>query len=152
MRTLLLAVMIVLLPIRGWLGDAMAVEMARHAMPAVAAAMSEAAESAAANAHCHEAMVAGDDMSGMKGMSMDHAIGHATAHDAADGHDAPPHDADIGHQGCGTCIVCQVCHTVALGGLPATAISHEAPQARPAFRATRFASTEPAPGLKPPIS
>lgn len=148
MRTLLLALMIVLLPIRGWLGDAMAVEMARHAMPAVAVAASEASESVAANAHCHEAMVAGDDMSGMTDMSMS----HATAHDAGGGHDDPPHDADIGHQGCGTCTVCQACHTVALSGLSATVIAHEAPQAPPAFHATRFASTEPAPGLKPPIS
>lgn len=147
MRTLLLALMIVLLPIRGWLGDAMAVEMARHAMPAIAAAAASDAESVAASAHCHEAMGAGDDMASMADMAMD----HATAHDAGDDHDAQ-HDAGVGHQGCGTCTVCQVCHTVALGGLPAAAIAHDAPQPPPAFRTARFASAEPVPGLKPPIS
>ena len=145
MRTLMLALMIALLPIRGWLGDAMAVEMARHAMPAVASASAEAAESVMAGAHCHEMMGAGGDMADM-------AMDHGAAHGVGDSHDSSQHDTDIGHQGCGTCTACQACHTVALGGLPAAAIAHEAPQAPPAFHATRFASTEPAPGLKPPIS
>ncbi len=57
-----------------------------------------------------------------------------------------------GHQGCGTCTACQVCHTVALGGMPLVDIVHSAPQAPPAAHAARFASAEPAQGLKPPIS
>ncbi len=152
MRTLLLALMIVLLPIRGWLGDAMAVEMARHAMPAIASAAAPVSESVAAGAHCHEAtMGAGDDMPGMASMT-DMAMDHVAAHDVADDRGNPQNHADTGHQGCGTCTACQVCHTVALSGLPATAISHAAPQAPPAFHTARFASAEPVPGLKPPIS
>jgi len=137
MRTLLLALMIALLPIRGWLGDAMAVEMVRHSLLAASLVAEEASPaSVAADAHCHEAMEAAD--SGMDTM----------AHD--DEGSSTNHGTD--HQGCGTCTVCQVCHTVALGGTPLIDIAHGAPQAPPAAHAARFASAEPVPGLKPPIS
>jgi len=138
MRTLLLALMIALLPIRGWLGDAMAVEMVRHSLPDATAVAEEASPaSMAAQAHCHEAMEAADS-------GMDTMAHHAGSHDDNGGAD---------HQGCGTCTACQVCHTVALGGgMPLVDTVHSAPQAPPAARAARFASAEPAPGLKPPIS
>lgn len=139
MRTLLLALMIALLPIRGWLGDAMAVEMVRHSLPAAEAAVSMA--TAATEAHCHEAMDDGNSMN----MQMDMAD-HAGSHDNHSSNDG------TGHQGCGTCTACQVCHTVALGGMPLVDIVHSAPQAPPAAHAARFASAEPAQGLKPPIS
>lgn len=143
MRTLLLALMIALLPIRGWLGDAMAVEMVRHSLPAASAA---AMATAATQAHCHEAMEAAEAADGMDHMAMSLADHHAgSQHNGSDNDDA-------GHQGCGTCTACQVCHTVALGGMPFVDIVHSAPQAPPAAHATRFASAEPAPGLKPPIS
>jgi hypothetical protein len=121
MRTLLLALMIALLPIRGWLGDAMALELVQHSLPAAAA-------------HCHDAL----DASG--GMDMSD---QATTHDS---------DHGAGHQNCGTCGICQVCHTVALDGMPRFDIAHTAPHAPPASYPARFASAEPAPGLKPPIS
>lgn len=143
MRTLLLALMIALLPIRGWLGDAMAVEMAKHSLPEAVSVAGAATE-----AHCHEAMEAGDH-SGMAmqmsaGTDMPDPLAHAT-HDTHD-------DAGADHQGCGTCTACQVCHTVALGGMPRVDTVHGAPQAPPAAHASRFASAEPAQGLKPPIS
>ncbi|RQO62703.1 hypothetical protein DBV14_04040 [Variovorax sp. KBW07] len=154
MRTLLLALMIALLPIRGWLGDAMAVEMVKHSLPAVAVATAEPAASAltmATEAHCHEAMeVAGSgamDHTGMAGHA-DHAS--AASHDGGSG-DGDDHGG-TGHQGCGTCTACQVCHTVAVGGMPLVDTVHGAPQAAPAAHAARFASAEPAQGLKPPIS
>ena len=134
MRPLLLAIMIVLLPIRGWLGDAMAVEMVRHSLPAAMEAATVA--SAAAEAHCHEAMDA--DAGGDIAMAMSAHGSSNTSHND--------------HQGCGTCVACQVCHTVALGGMPLVAIVHGAPQASPAAHAARFVSAEPVQGLKPPIS
>ncbi|MGJ7611767.1 MULTISPECIES: hypothetical protein [unclassified Variovorax] len=147
MRTLLLALMIALLPIRGWLGDAMAVEMVKHSLP-VAAAASASTATAATEAHCHEAMQAGDhggmDMQTSAAADMPDPSAHAT-HDAHD-------SAGADHQGCGTCTACQVCHTVALGGMPLVDTVHGAPQAPPAAHASRFASAEPAQGLKPPIS
>jgi hypothetical protein len=143
MRTLLLALMIALLPIRGWLGDAMAVEMVRHSLPAASLVAEAAPAKAAADAHCHEAMEAADG-------GMDTMAHHAGAHD--DGGNSSSNDHGADHQGCGTCTVCQVCHTVALGGTPLIDIVHSAPQAPPTAHAARFASAEPAPGLKPPIS
>ncbi|MDM0009798.1 hypothetical protein QTI51_33870 [Variovorax sp. J22G73] len=149
MRTLLLALMIALLPIRGWLGDAMALEMARHSLPVASVSTVSAASGAtmATQAHCHEAMEAMDATDADAGMQMamdmsDSPAGHAS-HDTTGGAD---------HQGCGTCTACQVCHTVALGGMPLIDTVHGAPQAAPAAHASRFASAEPAQGLKPPIS
>jgi hypothetical protein len=139
MRTLLLALMIALLPIRGWLGDAMALEMARHSMPAASASVA----AAATQAHCHEAMDAMDAMD-----RMDTDSGMQMAMDMPDSHG----NGGADHQGCGTCTACQVCHTVALGGMPLIDTVHGAPQAAPAAHASRFASAEPAQGLKPPIS
>jgi hypothetical protein len=144
MRTLLLALMIALLPIRGWLGDAMALEMVRHSMPAASASV----VTAATQAHCHEAMDAMDAMD-----RMDTDSGMQMAMDMPDSHAATPTTTGgADHQGCGTCTACQVCHTVALGGMPLIDTVHGAPQAPPAAHAARFASAEPAQGLKPPIS
>jgi hypothetical protein len=154
MRTLLLALMIALLPIRGWLGDAMAVEMVRHSLPAASLVAEASPAKAAADAHCHEAMEAADG-------GMDTMAHHAGAHDDgsnsnsnSNSNSSSSNNNDHGtdHQGCGTCTVCQVCHTVALGGTPLIDTVHSAPQAPPAAHAARFASAEPAPGLKPPIS
>jgi hypothetical protein len=146
MRTLLLALMIALLPIRGWLGDAMAVEMVRHSMPA-AAATAVSMASAATEAHCHDAMGEMGAMSVMSAMD----AGDTAAMDMS-GHDGNHDAGGADHQGCGTCTACQVCHTVALGGMPLVDTVHGAPQAQPAARTARFASAEPAQGLKPPIS
>lgn len=102
MRTLLLALMIALLPIRGWLGDAMALEMVRHSLPAAEAVV--AAANGIAETHCHEAAMEADtghDMAAMHGTSGDSQQSHGTD-----------------HANCGTCVACQVCHTVALGGMP----------------------------------
>jgi hypothetical protein len=78
MRTLLLALMIALLPIRGWLGDAMAFEMVQHSLPAAAA-------------HCQDAM----DASGAMGKS-----DPATTHDG--NHGAGQQNCGT----CGACQVC----------------------------------------------
>ncbi|MES2249380.1 MAG: hypothetical protein V4645_19055 [Pseudomonadota bacterium] len=136
MRTLLLALMIALLPIRGWLGDAMALEMVRHSLPAAEAVV--AAANGIAESHCHEATMEADtghDMAAMHDSSGDSQQSHGTD-----------------HANCGTCVACQVCHTVALGGMPLVDTPHAAPQAPPAAHAARFASAEPVLGFKPPIS
>lgn len=133
-RTLVLAFMIALLPVRGWLGDAMAVEMVKHSMPVAAAMETAMADDGGTMAeHCHASMGDGMRMSAQAG---DHTTDHST----------PSHD------GCGTCTACQACHTVALGSVDVLNIAHAAPQAPPAAHAIHFASAEPAPGLKPPIS
>lgn len=136
MRRLLLALMILLLPLRGWLGDAMAMELAVPAMQAVAvhAAEAETAHHAgfghqadAAAPPCHE----------------DAQAAPATAHHGSE------HPAGHGH---GHCTACQICHSVAATHRAATpavlAPRHAAPGTAPA----RFASAELRGVAKPPIS
>ena len=145
MRHLVLALMIVLLPLRGWAGDAMATQMASNAI---------AMESGAARAH---EMVAGATFYSQK----EHVeASHAVPHAVPDCHELPA--AQPTGQGeaetvaasdhCGTCQACQACHTVALSpaALAVTA-SLTSPQLRPT-RTAAFTSAAAALGQKPPIS
>ncbi|MGQ3114722.1 MAG: hypothetical protein ACT6UH_00130 [Hydrogenophaga sp.] len=129
MRHLLLALMIALLPIRGWMGDAMALSMLV----------------APAQATMHHPAAAGTD----------HAmpVGHAQGHDqGAAG--MTEHGADMQADGGGehTHKSCEVCNG------PAMALSVPAvPTLSPrhgllAPPAERFVSSEPHQGIKPPIS
>lgn len=137
MRHLVLALMIVLLPLRGWAGDAMATEMA---------SMSGAMNSVAASAH----------ETGAKGL-FDHQNGALETENAVpDCHEqvAAQTDADntAGGDHCGTCQACQVCHTVGLSPSPLSLTAAFAPpQLRPT-RAAAFTSAASALGQKPPIS
>lgn len=134
MRYLTLVLMIVLLPLRGWAGDAMATQMASAAV---------ATELVAVHAHkmgtsatikpqsqftsdCHEAVSTQPD------------AGKTASHETGNDH-------------CGACLACQACHTLAL--LPAllevlTALI--SPKLHPAR--TEFTSAAEALGQKPPIS
>lgn len=137
MRHLVLALMIVLLPLRGWAGDAMATQMASsaiamqtgtagtHAMPATSAPehQNSSSEHVQASPDCHEYL-------------------------AANAGNNNPVDNDH----CGTCQACQACHTVALSPSPLeVAASFASPQLRPS-RAAVFTSAATALGQKPPIS
>ncbi|RZL64729.1 MAG: hypothetical protein EOP81_07505 [Variovorax sp.] len=132
MRVLVLALAILLLPLRGWLGDAMAIGTAQPA--AVAQAMHAT--------HATHAMAADDhgthDLAG-------------TSHEGHDMQEAS-HHAPASPDCQSTCNDCQLCHSVAMTLWPEAAAPIEAPRAAPAFQPAAFASTEPAPGLKPPIS
>jgi hypothetical protein len=125
MRTLFLALMIALLPLRGWVGDVMAVELAQQSMAGAHQAMS-------AMADCHEG----------------HA-GHAPMAQAAP--QAQP-DGEHTTADCSTCTVCQICHSVALASvlpqLPGTTL----PMAAPRASQPQYASAERVQGDKPPIS
>ncbi len=123
MRVLVLALAILLLPLRGWVGDAMTIEAVT--LPA-----------AAQSTHS------------MAGTTHD---GHG-GHDAHQGHGAPAETSQPSHDCHSTCGDCQLCHSVAVTLWPALATLVEAPRAAPAFATAAFASAEPAPGLKPPIS
>lgn len=126
-RVFVLVLAIVLLPLRGWLGGAMA--MASAPLPAQAAAAAATAE------HCHPA--AGDN---------DAASPSATPHGA--GHEGTG-DASHPHA---QCSLCQLCHSVAMtGDTPAPPAAVPA-QARPPAAAQRFASALPQLADKPPIS
>ena len=125
MRRLILILMLVLLPLRGWVGEAMAMEMLAQQAVAI--------ENIATNA---------------RHTSVDDTFGteiKADCHGAAEA-------LDPGTSACGTCQLCQICHTVAAPApffaLPAPWLPH----AQPTTGLARFASAPAAFALKPPIS
>ncbi len=125
MRHLVVALMIVLLPLRGWAGDAMATQMATHgASPAVSI------EAGATRTH---------DMG---------AASDCAGHQASKQVDSPDTKSANGE----TCQACQACHTLALSSSTATdSVLFEAPSP-PLVTAAQFTSADTALGQKPPIS
>jgi len=125
MRRWFVLLMLVLLPLRGWVGDAMAGQMIQQQLHGPHAAAPHAIDHECAG-HGH----------------------HAGAGDHA-GRGTP---AQPGPDGCGTCASCQVCSAVALAA-PVTqvqcAVFGHAP---PASDAPRFASAERQLAFKPPKS
>lgn len=129
MRHWLLILMIALLPLRGWAGDAMALSM--WATP----------DSHPAAAPCHDAATP------MASVAMDGDNHHATesetmAHGSDTGNSAP-------HTTCNACDVCNgPAMTLALHSTSATPPVH----AHVAPASERFASALPQRGSKPPIA
>lgn len=129
MRLLVLALMIALLPLRSWAGDAMAVELV--------------AQQALAAGHASASPAALDDCHPDHGHAADRGLGHDTSACAQDG----PAGTD-----CDTCTSCQICHSVALAAVLPQAVAPVLPAVAPRSSQPRYASAEPAPGFKPPIS
>jgi hypothetical protein len=144
MRAIFLVFMIALLPLRGWLGDAMAMQMVPgHASATEKIATHASTARAGATFHvnfensslpCHDA-----------GAGVDH-LSDDTARTPIDS-SGPLTQGD-----CAQCSTCQVCHSVALSpvinplpllALPAQAVHSEQ---------TLFVSVPRALHLKPPIS
>jgi hypothetical protein len=123
MRHLLLALLIALLPIRSWMGDAMAVAML------------------AAPAHVMEQAASGTDHT----MGADHAMGteHVMTGDTTGMQDS---GSEHTHKSCEVCNVPAM--ALAIPAAPTLAPQHGVlvPPAE------RFASSEPHRGTKPPIS
>ena len=136
MRLLVLVLAIVLLPLRGWLGDAM---------------MLAPVQSATAG-HAMHAMV--DDAVPTHTM---HAQQSGDAHDMHAAHAAmdpgATHDAsDSGHGAHTTGDTCQFGHSGAVTAWPEVPMPAAAPAHAPIADVMRFASAEAVPGFKPPIS
>lgn len=130
MRHWFLILMIALLPLRGWAGDM----MASHALgQRIAAATSVSAAPAVLKSAETPVM-----------------------HDDCPGHAAKPAAPDVAPAGvasdCGNCTACQVCHSVAMTVSVVPPVLPAAPHARPLQAGVPFASAEPVPGIKPPIS
>ncbi len=140
MRVFLIALMIALLPLRGWVGDAMAAELL-----ATALAQTQVAPEMIAN-HAHESRAEAGFHSeiSMKTPSLSHAdcAGHDTAAQATS--DRVPHGK--------TCTLCQTCNSVALAAPAPMPAAMSLPQALPPAVPPRFASADRALSLKPPIS
>ena len=150
MRRLFLFIMIALLPLRGWMGDVMAVEMASQGMNATksvatyahstgATGQFDGKNAALTQAECpgHAAMAVGLAADPVDALAPGDAAG--AADDAANGH-------------CNTCGVCQICHTVALANAVALSPPDFTPHPLPFMGSIRFASALTALGQKPPIS
>jgi len=141
MRFLLIAVMIALLPVRAWPGDAMAmhtlagsaetIEMVAASAHAVRAEGTFYSDSSASPLPCHEAAAATDQAS------------HAASADPCDHTDCAQ---------CTLCTLCQVCHSMILmlGAPPLPLLTLSTKLAH--GDQTLLASVPRAPQLKPPIS
>ena len=147
MRRWLLILMVALLPLRGWVGDVMAMEMAAGSLAHVGSGTHFATDSIANNQEPTGTQALFDSES----VSQKHADcpGHAEAAVAeADASAA----GDSGHDGCSACTSCQVCHSVALAGVVEASPSNVLHFGTPHTSETNFASALPARGFKPPIS
>ena len=142
MRHLILAVMIVLLPLRGWVGDAMATGMASSSWKLGTEQHQTATKLVADHAHSAGAADHIDPPTVQQVSAAANAdcFSHSGAGEAsADAH-------------CSTCTVCQVCHTVALSPPFIGQSPVLNPIAPPHSPVAIFASADPAHGQKPPIS
>ena len=139
MRRLLLALMIVMLPLRGWIGDAMAMEVTQPGLIA-SSSIASMHHSTLDSSHFYAKTVA-NPVRGVGSHCEDLGAGEAAAA-----------GADGAAQAHGNCGACSVCHAVALQlwtVVPAGIPSVSPP---PATMAESFASAEPRPARKPPIS
>ena len=160
MRVLLFALMIALLPLRGWVSDAMATSMAIAELGTSSHRMDSAIKSRAKQAHAERT-------SGILGaknaLSTDHVHAIAssadtgTAQDAGQlkeaafdcaGHAGNPDDAAA----CGACSACLTCHVSAIPSSTVMLQAFALPRAAPPLERRRFASADTAPSQKPPIS
>src|SRR4051812_12664912 len=113
MRVLALVLAILLLPLRGWLGDAMAMEVVERQVAAVSTHdVHPQREASAASEHAGHAM---------------HGV--QATEDADPG--AMPHDGATPSDCSSTCTSCQLCHSVAMTLWPEVPTSGEAPRAAP---------------------
>lgn len=144
MRALLLVFMIVLMPVRGWMSDVMATQMAGNVAAAVGTVTDEpnAAHHPTAersSSYGHKALVAIADAAaaGMSADCIEHASKQADEQTEAS---------------CNNCVFCQACHTVALTESGASMVAAFLPSSAPRASLDRFASAEAAIEQKPPIS
>ncbi|MCU4117944.1 hypothetical protein [Variovorax sp. N23] len=136
MRLLVLVLAIVLLPLRGWLGDAM---MLAPVQPSTAGHAMHAMADGAMKAHGMHAMPSADDN---EAHAMHAAMDPGATHDGSEGT----------HAAHATCDTCQFCHSVAVTAWPEVPMPVTAPAHAPVAEAMRFASAEAVQGFKPPIS
>lgn len=163
MHRIALILMILLLPLRGWAGDVMAIGMAAGQLTAqLQAALEKPASVAAESKPAHPYEVA----AAVHGHSQDidsHASGGAepvamaqTMHDCGDMQAALPGEKTDNDEksmtDCGTCPSCQACHTVALSVPAEKSIAILNPAVSPDTAAQAFASADVALSQKPPIS
>ena len=137
-RVLLIAFMVALLPVRGWIGDAMAVEMAAGAMSATKNIAQER----------HSTPASGSIASKNAPQAHSDCAGHGSMANSDSSQTASTQATDA----CQGCSACQVCHTVALAVVSAGTEPTDWAQAVPSMAKRHFSSADSARGFKPPIS
>ena len=160
MRIFVIVLMMLLLPLQGWLGDAMAMQMATDQLqhkPDTSQQSENAITSIATNDH----RTGGEGHSHAKKAESD-AIAHTalqpaapTGHDCAEpaiGSAEDTSQASHNTSDCGSCPSCQACHTVALGHGAHSGSPGFNPTARLGTAISPFASADAALSQKPPIS
>ena len=137
MRYFVLALMIFLLPLRGWAGDVMATQMAGSAI---------AFEKGSTSTHEMGAKAFFNHQKHSVSISPAAPDCHEQVVSHSDTADTPTNDHSS------TCAACQSCHTVALSpNSPGLATSFNQPVVGQAS-AARFTSADAALGQKPPIA
>ena len=155
MRHFMLALLILLLPLRGWTGDAMATGMAAGQLMAVHSSQPSSAPDAIkkiadhahdgkASAHIHPektlAAAAGVETS-VANIQTSHDCGTSAAE-----------SSNTAAMDCGSCSSCQACHTVALSSAVMKSLATLNPAAQPEAVIVPLASADAALSQKPPIS
>jgi hypothetical protein len=133
MRILLLALMIALLPVRGWMGNAMALDMASQAV----------AKAQKTGSPVPASVVIDADAS----MPADCPM-HAQFADKA----AAGTDVQAGGVHCNACDTCELCLALATSTWPDAAPLAFAPHVAPLAAGYRFSSADSFSSFKPPIS
>ena len=146
MRVFFLALMILLLPLRGWTADVMGVRMATERVSSHALPTSEQHQNAIT-------IVAINDQSTLASADFHHQSSAQTSTDCA-GHAA---DAAVGSgpasdSHCGACSACQTCHSVAITTVATPVSALISASALQQMVSDSFASAPAALSQKPPIS
>jgi hypothetical protein len=132
MRRWLLLFLVLLLPLRGWVGEAMAGQMLQQRITQVQQVESAVrAHASHPGQHAHEGT---------------HASGTAHAHHGF----ASSRDTVSAHGDCGTCAACQVCSSVALSPTVPTVPPGGFSQPRPETFQRDYTSAEALLAFKPP--
>jgi hypothetical protein len=150
MHRLFLILMIALLPLRGWVGDVMAVEMTSKTLVATEYVANYNYQTLATGHSSNEkAAQTHAECPGHAGLPVGPAtdlIGAAVPAEAAENAN------DAANEHCNTCGTCQICHSVALASSPAWMPPSFTPLALPSGSSIQFASALTALSQKPPIS
>lgn len=137
MRLLLVALMIALLPTRGWLGDAMAVDMAMQQI-----VMTQSSASG-------KTLLFGRDAALATSAAMPEDCPMSAQHQG--GKSVEDGQADETLASC-NCNSCELCLALASLAFPTMATAAFTPHAEPLSHGNRFSSAERVFSLKPPIS
>ena len=121
-RLLMVLLLVALLPLRSWAGDAMAIQMAANEAKPAVTRMHQHADLG----NCHEMQASADTVAAM------------------------PESPTSGH--CATCAFCQACFTSALAMPVTTVDAQPLPYALPQLHSSSYTSAILALSQKPPIS